>query len=104
MATVLITGCDRGLGEEFALQYAAVGQRVLATCLEPAEFSGKHARQPNIEAVGLDITDHAAVLALADRLGGAAIDILINNVGLAGPQDTRPMRSASCTSIRHGIG
>jgi NAD(P)-dependent dehydrogenase (short-subunit alcohol dehydrogenase family) len=36
MPTVLITGCDRGLGLEFARQYAAAGCRVYATCLDPA--------------------------------------------------------------------
>ena len=36
MATILITGCDKGLGREFARQYANDGHRVFAICLDPA--------------------------------------------------------------------
>ena len=35
MPSVLITGSSRGLGFEFAKQYAAAGWRVLATCRSP---------------------------------------------------------------------
>ena len=34
MATVLVTGANRGLGLEFALQYAADGWEVYATARE----------------------------------------------------------------------
>ncbi|AYD04734.1 SDR family oxidoreductase [Neorhizobium sp. NCHU2750] len=85
MATVLITGCDRGLGEEFALQYAEKGDRVIATCLDPDAFSSGHPNIANIEVEKLDVTDESAVLALATRLHGTAIDILINNAGIPGP-------------------
>ena len=33
MPSVLITGCDRGLGAEFVRQYATDGWRVFATSL-----------------------------------------------------------------------
>jgi NAD(P)-dependent dehydrogenase (short-subunit alcohol dehydrogenase family) len=36
VATILITGCDTGLGVEFARQYAADGHRVIATCIDPS--------------------------------------------------------------------
>lgn len=85
MATVLITGCDRGLGEEFALQYATRGDRVIATCLDPEAFSRKHRLGANVEPVRLDVTDEAAVLQLAAQLYGVAIDVLINNAGIPGP-------------------
>ena len=41
MATpsVLITGANRGLGLEFARQYAADGWQVIATCRRPSEAS-----------------------------------------------------------------
>ena len=35
MPTVLITGANRGLGLEFARQYAADGWSVIATCRNP---------------------------------------------------------------------
>jgi NAD(P)-dependent dehydrogenase (short-subunit alcohol dehydrogenase family) len=94
MATVLITGCDRGLGEEFALQYAAKGDRVIATCLDPDAFSSSHPHIANIELEKLDVTEESAVFALAARLEGVAVDILINNAGIPGPhpplEDTNP--------------
>lgn len=68
MATVLVTGCDRGLGLEFARQYAADGHRVIATCLDPASASETAAIRGQIEIVGLNVTDHGAIEWLADRL------------------------------------
>ncbi|MFO1112889.1 MAG: SDR family oxidoreductase [Rhodospirillales bacterium] len=37
MPTCLVTGASRGLGLEFAKQYAAEGWRVIATCRKPEE-------------------------------------------------------------------
>ncbi len=54
------TGCNRGLGEEFALQYAAKGDRVIATCLDPEAFSRKHNLGANVEPARLDVTESAA--------------------------------------------
>ena len=85
MATVLITGCDRELGEEFALQYAAKGDRVIATCLDPDAFGERHKHLRTLETVKLDVTDEASVLRLAAELDGVAIDVLINNAGIPGP-------------------
>ena len=36
MSTALITGCDYGIGFEFARQCATDGWRVHAVCLDPA--------------------------------------------------------------------
>lgn len=85
MATVMITGCDRGLGEEFALRYATEGNRVIATCLDPDQLAGKHRFGVNVELVRLDVTDETAVLRLAEDLQDERIDILINNAGISGP-------------------
>ncbi|MEZ2126964.1 MULTISPECIES: SDR family oxidoreductase [unclassified Sinorhizobium] len=85
MATVLITGCDRGLGEEFALQYAARGDRVIATCLDPEKLSAGQAFGSNVDLVQLDVTNEGAVMKLANDLENVAIDILINNAGIPGP-------------------
>jgi NAD(P)-dependent dehydrogenase (short-subunit alcohol dehydrogenase family) len=85
MATVLITGCDRGLGEEFALQYASKGDHVIATCLDPDQLAGRHKFGSNVDLVRLDVTDEAAVVRLADTLEGTKIDVLVNNAGISGP-------------------
>ena len=82
MPTVLITGCDRGLGLEFARQYAAAGCRVHATCLDPAGVKGVHAIEGDVRVVKLDISDHAAIDRLASEIAGEPIDILVSNAGI----------------------
>jgi NAD(P)-dependent dehydrogenase (short-subunit alcohol dehydrogenase family) len=85
MATILVTGCDRGLGVEFARQYAGDGHRVIATCLDPSTATETAGIRGNIEVVKLDVTDHAAIDALSRRLSTEAVDILLNNAGIGRP-------------------
>ena len=85
MATVLVTGCDTGLGVEFARQYANDGHRVIATCLDPAAARETAAIRGNIEVVKLDVTDHEAIEALSRRLKHDAIDVLLSNAGIGRP-------------------
>lgn len=85
MATILVTGCDTGLGVEFARQYAADGHRVIATCLDPDKARETAAIGDLIELVGLDVTDHGAIERLAERLEAEPIDILLSNAGIARP-------------------
>lgn len=85
MATVLITGCDTGLGLEFARQYAAGGNRVIASCLDPSSAKETAEIRGNIELVKLDVTDHAAIEVLSRRLTSETVDILLNNAGIARP-------------------
>src|SRR3978361_2331214 len=85
MPTIMVTGCDSGLGVEFARQYAGDGHRVIATCLDPAGANETSAIKGNIEVVKLDVTDHAAIEALAQRLSRDAIDIVLNNAGSGRP-------------------
>jgi NAD(P)-dependent dehydrogenase (short-subunit alcohol dehydrogenase family) len=85
MPTVLITGANRGLGLEFALQYAADGWRVHACCRNPstasdlAELAGSAKGQVVVHR--LDPGDFSAVDALADELSSEPIDLLLNNAG-----------------------
>jgi len=86
-ATVLITGSNRGIGLEFARQYADLGWRVIATCRDPGkadELRRIAAQHPNVVIERLDITDHAQVDALAARYNYLAIDLLLNNAALLG--------------------
>ncbi|GHA35241.1 SDR family oxidoreductase [Photobacterium aphoticum] len=87
MATVLITGANRGLGLEFARQYAEKGWQVLATCRTPetADHLQTLAKtHTDIELLRVDVTDEADILALASHLSGRAIDHLILNAGVLG--------------------
>ncbi len=88
MPTVFITGAGRGLGLEFARQYAADGWRVIGTCREPATADALARLQGDVEIHPLDVTDHARIQALAKTLKRDTIDVLLNNAGLYGPRPT----------------
>ena len=82
MPTVLVTGCDTGLGVEFARQYAADGYRVFATCLDPDAAGATRALKGDVRVLKLDVSDLAAIDALARELRDEPIDILLSNAGL----------------------
>ncbi len=83
MPTVLITGASRGIGFEFARQYAADGWRVHAGARNPGNAVAlKSLTSPNVTIHRLDVENHDEIAALAATLSGEAIDVLINNAGL----------------------
>ena len=84
MSTVLITGANRGIGLEFARQYAAAGYRVHAACRAPGSADSLASLGERVTLHALDVTDHAGIEALAAGLKNEAIDIVINNAGIYG--------------------
>lgn len=87
MSSIMITGANRGLGLEFARQYAKDDWRVFACCREPAqaeELQALASRFSEISVHDLDVSDHAQIDTLAASLSGATIDILLNNAGIYG--------------------
>ena len=89
MPTVLVTGANRGLGLEFARQYAAEGWQVYAACRSPDD--AKDLQQlakttgDRFRVLALDVKDTASVRAAARELSGQPIDLLLNNAGVGGP-------------------
>lgn len=83
MSTVFISGANRGLGFEFAKQYAADGWHVLAGCRNPDKAANLKALK-GVEVIALDVDDPASIAAAAKSLAGRTIDLLINNAGIFG--------------------
>jgi NAD(P)-dependent dehydrogenase (short-subunit alcohol dehydrogenase family) len=85
--TALITGSDRGLGLALTHEFSSRGWHVIATCRDPgkatelAAFAHDH---PTVSIEPLDVSDDAAIDALAAKLKGQPIDALINNAGVTG--------------------
>jgi NAD(P)-dependent dehydrogenase (short-subunit alcohol dehydrogenase family) len=89
MSTVLVTGANRGIGLEFVRQYSADGWSVLACCRTPAradKLRDLAATNSRISVHALDVGDFAAIDALAAKLRGQRIDVLLNNAGMYGPK------------------
>ena len=79
MATVLVTGANRGIGLEYCRQLKARGDQVVAVCREAT---------PELEALGvriedgIELTEEAAIADLVGRLDGLALDAVILNAGV----------------------
>ena len=88
MPSVLITGANRGLGLEFARQYAADGWQVYASYRDLSSASKlrrlANTSEDNLRIMALDVTDPSSVKAAVTKLEGQAIDLLLNNAGVGG--------------------
>jgi NAD(P)-dependent dehydrogenase (short-subunit alcohol dehydrogenase family) len=87
--TVLITGSNRGIGLEFARQYAEQGWRVIATCRSPAKADDLNklaAANNNIIVEKMDVTDAAQIASVHKRYKNQPLQLLINNAALLGPR------------------
>lgn len=79
MATVLVTGSNRGIGLELCRQFAARGDHVIAVCRRP---------NPALEGLDVEIVADVDVSAassmntLREALGDRQLDILVNNAGI----------------------
>ena len=79
MATVLVTGSNRGIGLDLCRQYQARGDEVIAVC---------RSATPELSDLGvrvidnIDVADGNDVDKLAGDLAGVNLDILLNNAGI----------------------
>jgi len=83
--SILITGSNRGLGLEWARQYAHDNWRVYAACRHPAEareLQELAKESPTVSVHRLDVTVQEDIRALRWELEGEPIDILLSNAGV----------------------
>ena len=79
MATVLVTGANRGIGLQLCKQFADRGDDVVAVCRETTPELG----ELGVRVIdGVDVGSGAAVDALRQKLGNLQIDVLVNNAGI----------------------
>lgn len=79
--TVLVTGANGGLGEEFVRQALAGGAtRVYATARAPRDWHDER-----VVPLPLDLTDLASVAAAA--AAAPDVDLVVNNAAVAPPED-----------------
>ncbi len=79
MGVSVITGANRGIGFEFCRQLTARGASVVAVCRKSSpELDSLGVRLES----GIDVTDEKSLAALAKRLSGEKIDLLVNNAGI----------------------
>jgi NAD(P)-dependent dehydrogenase (short-subunit alcohol dehydrogenase family) len=76
MASVLITGANRGIGRAIATEFAGRGHRVVATARDPRTLTDLDVSQ----RLALDVTDDESVIAAVAAAGD--VDIVVSNAGV----------------------
>jgi len=84
MATILITGANKGIGYETARQLTGLGHTVYVGA-RSAERGQKAAADLGARFVQLDVTDDASIAAAIGTIDGdeGRLDVLVNNAGIA---------------------
>lgn len=79
MATILITGCNRGIGLQLCRQFAARGDEVIGVCRSDTD----ELRHLGFRVItGVDVSAAESVSRLKESLGAQHLDVLINNAGI----------------------
>ena len=100
MSTVLIIGASRGIGLALARQYAAAGDRVIATARSDDDL--RTLRELGAQALRVDVADPASISGLAWQLDGEKIDIALYVAGVTSHGDaTQPPTSEAFDTVMH---
>ena len=97
MNTALITGAAGGIGCELARQLAARGMTVLAVSRRP---SADLAQLPVRVEAGIDLATDAGCGALAARVAGVPLDLVIHNAGVLTQESLDALDDAAVARIR----
>ena len=97
MQTILVTGANRGIGLALTRHYRDRGDRVIAVCRTPSD--ALQATGAQVEA-GVDVADDTAVAALAARLAGVELDVVVLNAGILSRQSYGEIDAAGFAAMR----
>lgn len=78
MATIVITGGNRGIGLEMIRGFSERGDRVIVACRRTSDALA--ALDVEVHE-NVDVSDPASVREFAERLDEEAVDVLVNNAG-----------------------
>jgi NAD(P)-dependent dehydrogenase (short-subunit alcohol dehydrogenase family) len=79
MPTILVTGCNRGIGYQLCKQLQQRGDEVIGICRTESD----DIRELGIRLVsGIDVGNDASIPLLREALGDQKIDVLVNNAGI----------------------
>lgn len=98
--SILITGCNRGIGLELVKQYlksSSPPNHLFATCRDPSkaeELSALAKENAHLHILTLDVTDHEAYPGIAAKVGeivgDAGLNMVINNAGILPAERSNP--------------
>lgn len=92
MATVVITGANRGIGLEFVKQYLAKGHKVIALCRN----SSDELSQTSAKVIDkVDVGSPECLQKMLATLSDLKIDLLINNAGVLANENLEHMSAAT---------
>ncbi|HWA50869.1 MAG TPA: SDR family oxidoreductase [Dongiaceae bacterium] len=85
MATILITGANRGIGLALTRAFVAHGDKVIAAqrAAKPGgELAALQKESGRVDIIGMDVAVEASVAKAAAALKGTPIDIVVNNAAV----------------------
>ena len=107
MSTVMIIGASRGIGLEYARQYAAAGWRVHATTRTPAQPGALGRIEGEVVVHALDVRHAPQIETLAQAVATEGIDVLIHNAGVSGrglaPEEVRLINTAAPIRVAQAL-
>jgi len=106
--SILITGCSSGFGRLGAEHYARLGAKVFATMRDMPRKEAEELQdiavkdKLDLHVIEIDVRSDEAVIAgvaKAEKMAGGALDVLINNAGLAisGPVEVQDQKATELT-------